>query len=536
VSRGWIGAAVVVAAAVAVSAAGASTSAPLGTPVQSEQQPLAGVALVCPQSREVEDAQAGAQAVALPVPDLRTASGQPRLGLRPLLGPDTPREPTARTQVRGDTLAVDAADVSVLATGAGSLAAAVVGQVTTTASSVRTAGLGSAACVEPARDWWFVGGDGGVGRRSTLVLANASSGPAVADVEVWTEDGPLAAAGADDVGVPARGTRTVSIDAVASGADRVAVHVRASVGTVGAALAIREVEGADPIGLTWVAPSLPPTTLAYVPGLVPADIRSLRLLNPGEEDVIAAVRVLGEQAPFTPLGLEAIDVPAGTVVDVDLGPGEDEVGALEVVATGDVVSSVRLDETPADALPDFAVLGSTAPVELVGALGVSAADERTSTLVVTALPEQAAPVSPSSATPDVAASPLPTLASPPAAPDAASDPATVAVQVWVLDTQGLVVAQREAALVPGTSQALPLDLPADLDAGWVVVRPAAEGQVVAARWTAATARAPDPLDPDADRPATWLDVTPVPTARTSVTVPPVTADVAAGLPGYSGPE
>ncbi len=534
-SRGWLGAALVGSAALAVVVAGAASPAPVATTAQPERQPLAGVALTCPQSSEVEDAQARVQAVALPVPDLRTAPGTPRLGLRPLLGADTPGEPTALTRVRGDTLAVDAADVSVLATGSGSLASAVAAQVTTTSSSARTSGLASVACVEPGRDWWFVGGDGGVGRRSTLVLTNAAAGPAVADVEVWTEDGPLAAAGADDLGVPARGTRTVSLDAVASGADRIAVHVRVSVGTVGAAVVIREVDGTDPIGVSWVSPSLPPSELAYVPGLVPADQRTLRLVNPGEDDVIAAVRLLGEQAPFTPLGLEAIDVPAGSVVDVDLGPGDDEVAALEVVATGPVASSVRLGDAPEESLPDFAVLGSTRPVDVVGALGVSAAEERTSTLVVSALPDQAASVTPP-ATTDVGATPLPTSASPTAVPAPEATDADVAVQVWVLDSDGDVVAQRQTALVPGTSQALPLELPDDLEVGWVVVRPADEGQVVAARWTTETARAPDPLDPDTDRPAAWLDVTPVPSARTSVTVPAVRADVSAGLPAYTAPE
>jgi hypothetical protein len=545
---GWVGVAVVGVATAAVVAAGAAVPPPTAVtePATGEQQPLAGTSLSCPQSSDVPGGRAQVRAASLPIPELVTAPGTPRLGLRPLREGDTPPQPPASTDTRGDTLTVDAADVSVLASATGPLAAGVGAQVTTTAASDRTSGLASVACVEPAREWWFLGGDGGVGRRSTLVLTNVAAGPAVVDVEVWTETGLLAAAGSNDLGVPSRGVRTVSLDALASGADRVAVHVRASVGRVGAGVVVREVDGADPGGLSWVSPSLPPTTLAYVPGVLSTQSRSLRLLNTGEDDAIATVRLLGAQAPFTPLGLEAIDVPAGTVVDVDLGAGAGEPATLEVNATAPVVSAVRTVDEPDEGLPDFALVGAAAPLDGAGAALALGGEEVTTSLVVTALPVQVPPLPTPAPAPTATA--VPTTPSPTATGSATAAPTLTAdvpeadpvtVQVQVVDLDGVVVAQREAVVVPGTSVTLPVDLPVDLDAAWVVLVPAEPAQVLAALATTSEVRVPDPLDAQTDRAAAWWDVTPLVVARTAVTVPPVLPDVATGLPygsPSSGPE
>jgi hypothetical protein len=115
----------------------------------------------------------------------------------------------------------------------------------------------------------------------------------------------------------------------------------------------------------------------------------------------------------------------------------------------------------------------------------------------------------------------------------------VPVQVQVVDLTGEVVAQREAVVAAGTSVALPIDVPDDLRAAWVVLVPQEPGQVLAALASTSEVSVPDPLDPQTDRAAAWWDVTPLVVARTAVTVPPVLPDVASGLPygsPSSGPE
>jgi hypothetical protein len=419
-----------------------------------------------------------------------------------------------------------------------------------------------------------------VGQRATLVVTNTAGAPAVVDVTVWTEDGPVAAAGPQDLGIPPTGSREVSIDAVASGSDRTAVHVEVSLGRVGAFLALREVDGADPLGLTWVAPSEPPSTLAYVPGVPRFGERVLRLLNPADQDAIASVRAVAGAGPFTPVGLEAIDVPAGQVVDVDLEPVGDEALAVEVSSTQPVVSAVRLRQTPGSGLSDIAVVGSTPALETPSASRISVADDRSSRVVITALPEEVpdgapGPETPSPETPSpavgetpeatpeetvapspeetAAPSPEETAASTPeatdeASPDATDDEtpepspgddlvelsvATTDVLVRVVADDGTTLDSNVATLALGTTETFPVDLPDDVDQAWVVLEPADPGVVLAARETTTTVTVPDALDPDEEREAFWLDLVPLRSSTVTVTVPPVVADIRSGLPAQS---
>jgi hypothetical protein len=389
-----------------------------------------------------------------------------------------------------------------------------------------------------------------VGRRASLVLGNAASGPAVVDVDIWTQDGPLAASGTRDLGVPARGTRVVPIDAAAGGADRLAVRVRVSAGKVGAALVLREVDGVDPVGLSWAGPSVPPATQAFVPALPAADARSLRLLNPGEQDAIVAVRALGATGPYTPLGLEALDVPAGTVVDVDLAPLGVEVAALEVTSNHPVVAAATAART--NGLRDLAVLGTTPATSDPAAARVSAADGRTSRLLVTALPtpEQAAtqarPTTAASESPTVAASPPPTEAATPAVASSPSpsaspapapaEPQAVVVVVRLVGLDGAALGSDQRVTVrPGQTVVVPVALPTGVTDGWVVAT-AADAPVLLTQETDATVAVPDPLDPEATRDAAWFDLLALTGSGTTVTVPPVVPDVTVGLPGQSSPE
>jgi hypothetical protein len=388
---------------------------------------------------------------------------------------------------------------------------------------------------------------------------------------VWTEDGPVAAAGTQDLGIPPTGSREISIDAVASGSERTAVHVEVSLGRVGAFLALREVDGADPLGLTWVAPSEPPSTVAYVPGVPRFGERVLRLLNPGEQDAIASLRAVAGAGPFTPVGLEAIDVPAGRVVDVDLEPAGDEAFAVEVSSTQPVVSAVRLRQTPGSGLSDIAVVGSTPALDAPSASRISVEDSRSSRVVITALPEQVPDGAPGPGTPSPPVDPTPeatadetVTSTPPASADAspgatgeAADSAaeasaeesageipqpspgeqlvepsaaTTDVVVRVVADDGTTLDSNVATLALGTTDSFPVDLPDDVDQAWVVLEPADPGVVLAARETTTTVTVPDALDPDEEREAFWLDLVPLRSTTVTVTAPAVVSDIRAGLP------
>jgi hypothetical protein len=314
---------------------------------------------------------------------------------------------------------------------------------------------------------------------------------------------------------------------------------------------LREVDGADPVGLSWVAASQPPTRVSYVPGVPASGDRTLRLLNPGEDDALVGLRALGEQGTFTPLGLEAVDVQAGQVVDVDLSPVGEEAFALEVSATVPVVSSVLVRQSPADALADFAVLSSATTLDGPAATQVTSADERTASVVLTALADPAQPTPEvtadvPAATPAVtpaaspAGTPEATAATPEATPDASatgsptvepsSQPSVTQVVLRTVSREGTVLGAEVVTLARGTTSTVPVQLPDGVRDAWVVVVPMEPGVVLAGRQTSATVRVPDALDPDTERDAFWYDLVALRPLRTTVEVPPVLPDLTAGLP------
>ena len=545
----------VVALVVALGALVPAPAGPAATPASTTEL-LASSVLVCAGPADVVASEAQPQdpttgiessvdTVAVPDEALSAAEvdGDPLLALD-----------DASTTVRGQSLSV-ATLASTVVTATGELAPGVAAEVSTTARDVRTSGLAGQACVVPARDWWFVAGSGQVGQRATLVLGNPAASPAVVDVTIWTESGVLPGAGTNDLGIPAGDTRAVSLDAVAAGAQRIGVSVTATVGQVGAAVGLREVDGADPVGLSWVAASQPPTRVSYVPGVPASGDRTLRLLNPGEDDALVALRALGEQGTFTPLGLEAVDVPAGQVVDVDLSPVGEEAFALEVSASVPVVSSVLVRQSPADALADFAVLSSATTLDGPAATQVTSADERTADVVLTAVADPAQPTpevtadvpaatpaasrtASAAGTPDATAEA--TAATPEATPDASatasptvepsSQPSLTQVVLRTVDREGTVLGADVVTLARGTTTTVPVQLPDGVRDAWVVVVPMEPGVVLAARQTSATVRVPDALDPDTERDAFWYDLVALRPLRTTVEVPPVLPDLTAGLP------
>ena len=560
----WLVSAIAVVAVGAVVGVGSAVPPP-GSAAQQPQpteQFLTGATQVCPSALGTVQSDALASAVALPDPSLRDvpSAGDPELSLRPLDGGESSGAILERTDARGETVSAPADD-PVLVRAAGSLAPGVVSEANVTAAGDRTSGLAGQPCLQPGREWWFAAGSGAVGRRATLMLANPSEATAVVDVEIWTESGPLLAAGTSDVGIEAGGTRILSLDALALGNDRTAVHVTALVGRVSAAVLLREIDGADPIGLSFVTPSQPPALRAYVPGLPAFGDRRLRLLNPGEEDAIVSLRALSGQGPFTPVGLEAIDVPAGQVVDVDLEPAGEEAFALEIDSTTPVVSAVQVRQTPRSGLGDLAVIGSADTIDPFAASWLTTDDRRSSRVVLTALPtgDDAGQPSPTpQATPQPTPQPTqsatgspPAAASPTATPEPSAPPTatvtatpaadgetlvdidtpTTQVVVTVLDVDGTIVDANVATLALGTTDTFPVDLPDGVDEGWVKVEPVEPGLVLAARETTTTVRVPDPLDPDTRRRAFWLDLVALQGARVSVEVPAVVADITVGLGG-----
>jgi Family of unknown function (DUF5719) len=314
-TRGGIAAAVIVLLAVGLLAAGALAQASPETRPRPTSVPVEQVTTAClgwPQAASGE-----ISTVAAPLPEDAPEAEGGELTTAAVGG--KPKE-----QAAGDRGAVRTLDapgreeaLAVSATGG-----AAVGRATFQVDRADGAGLALQQCPEPRSRWWFTGGGAGLDHQSQLVLANVDPGPAVVDVLVQGPDGL-----ADDVGT--RGitlapgeVRTIDLLDVAPQADELSVLVDAARGRVVAGLAdaFATQPAAEP-GAEWV-PAQPEASraLRLVPLPRSADRRTLVIANPSpDREALVEVRVSGQSGSFVPTGLEAVRVPAQSVVTEDIG-------------------------------------------------------------------------------------------------------------------------------------------------------------------------------------------------------------------------
>jgi hypothetical protein len=250
-------------------------------------------------------------------------------------------------------------------------------------------GMVTGTCAAPAREFWFVGGSGEVGRRGRLVLSNPTAVPAVVDVSVWDESGPVDAPATQDIAIPARSQHLLLLDALDPTAERIGVRVTASQGRIAASLEVRENDKLDPHGVTFIPAAAEPATEIVVPGVPRHGERTLQILAPGDTDAIVSLRLFGPDGPFSPTGQNVLTVPAGTVAEVPIGEAAAKAAvAVELHSDVPVIASVRVVDAPSDAAPELAYTAATAP--LAGpapALLGPTQDELKTRLLVTAIGE-----------------------------------------------------------------------------------------------------------------------------------------------------
>ena len=102
----------------------------------------------------------------------------------------------------------------------------------------QTAGtdLPTAACSSPGTDFWFAGPGQRTAGRIQVYLMNASSQAADANVDIFTDAGPLQDTTDNGITVPPHGMIVQSLAPVLRNSRSLALHVRTSVGQVAAAV------------------------------------------------------------------------------------------------------------------------------------------------------------------------------------------------------------------------------------------------------------------------------------------------------------
>ncbi|WP_185995725.1 DUF5719 family protein [Nocardioides campestrisoli] len=214
--------------------------------------------------------------------------------------------------------------------------------------AARRSGSASTACTTPWAEAWFTGAGAGAERSSELTLVNPDGGPAVADVTVLGEDGPVEVPALR--GLTVAGNRSVTLDlaALVPRRDELTLHVRVTRGRLGSSVVDRFEELGDGARTAdWLPPQPAPAADDHLLGLgASADSRTLVVANPGADEARVAIRLVTPRTEFTPTGLEEVVVPPGSTTSVDLGralsgrSGRGVVG-LRLVGDHPVTASLR---------------------------------------------------------------------------------------------------------------------------------------------------------------------------------------------------
>lgn len=337
-------------------------------PTEAAPAPVVGAHAVCPDLQGAPGTASSTVSVGVAsAADGATGQAAPgRIDGRALTGGDGAALPIqAPGQVVAD-LAAGLSDDAYLVQADGALAGGLVVQQTTRAGGGTERGLSTVRCESARTDAWYAGGGTTVGETSTLVLVNPDDAPAVVDVALWSAEGPVEARPGRSLSVPPGERRVVELDTLAPDRSQLAVRVQATRGRVASSLRHERFDGLVPRGAEAVPRTSPPAELVVVPG-VPAGPgeRRLQVTNPGADDVVVAVELTAGDGQFVPAGLDAVDVPAGSTVGLDLGPELVTPAAVTVRSAGGPVLAVALvvEQPAAGELRELAYVAAAPPLD-----------------------------------------------------------------------------------------------------------------------------------------------------------------------------
>jgi hypothetical protein len=263
---------------------------------------------------------------------------------------------------------------SVAITADGTISSSLAAGVTVETTQGRYRALAGGACLPPATDWWFAGGNGKLGFTDRLILANAGSTDADVGVTLWTAKGIVNAPRLASIRVPASSRVPVGIFKVAPDIPTVAMHVHADSGAVTAAIIDRRSHGIDSNGGDLVPSTLPPSRHLVVPGFpATAGPRSLVVVNPGESDATVTVRVATPNGEFTPSSLRDFVARAGRTTTVDVTQALGSVSGTVILASdAPVFASGQAALVPrrGNLRPDFIWLAATKPLKSPAAVAI----------------------------------------------------------------------------------------------------------------------------------------------------------------------
>ncbi|MFT4286777.1 DUF5719 family protein [Nocardioides sp.] len=231
-------------------------------------------------------------------------------------------------------------------------------------------------CAPPLADQWFTGVGAGPTHASVLELVNPHPGPAVVDVDVLTDTGPLEVDDLRGITVNGHDSRQIDLSQVVPRDGVMALHAVVARGQVGIAVRDRGERLTGGVSTEdWLPAQAAPATTDLMLGVQPGSGRhTLAIANGGDDQVSASLKLVTADSEFAPADTDPIDVPPHSIVSVVLDEvlgdpvAQDAVG-LEVDASGPVTTALRsvVDGDLSILVPGGTVTGETTAIVPAGA-------------------------------------------------------------------------------------------------------------------------------------------------------------------------
>jgi len=224
------------------------------------------------------------------------------------------------------------------ATGFGGTAVAATGQMAEgfEAEQSDASGMGVVSCTHPGSDMWFVGTGASAGASTIrLYLMNTGDLAASADVTLLTDAGVQP--GLDSaVTVSPHEYAMVNVAPLVRGSVALALHVQTASGQVAASVW----EGAGKSG-AWLPQSAAPSTTVVIPGLTVArSAARLFVTVPGAADAQLKVVAFTPAGKFPQFGSTPVDAPAGATSSFALSSLGASAAGLVLSSSVPVIASV----------------------------------------------------------------------------------------------------------------------------------------------------------------------------------------------------
>lgn len=251
--------------------------------------------------------------------------------------------------------------------------------MTFTAADGDLQGLAAANCQAPSNDMWLLGASTTVGRTAILDIANSSSTAAMVNLDLYGDQGPIQAAGARGLLVPAGSTRSIVLAGLASGQQNLALRLKSTGGPVAATILQSVLRGLTSGGIETLEPLAAPAVRQAITGIDVQEpalasqlsaqsgyqdaISALEVVVPGGMDAVVQVRVYGTGGQYALPNGGVFTAKAGAASELPLTGLPAGTYTVDVQSDLPFTAAVRVVHGKKAGEPiDFAYTGASSPM------------------------------------------------------------------------------------------------------------------------------------------------------------------------------